>query len=81
MFTLSQLKQSLFALRPASPEQTGLQASVADQEDTEQVMDNAMAEAGDAHLDDFVDGVEWDLLLVDLACFTEMSDYAGHSRL
>ena len=81
MFTLSLLKESWFPRREASPEQTGLDTEVTGHEPAEPLMNIAMADASSAHLDDFVDGVEWDLLLVDLACFTEMSEYAGHSRL
>ncbi|EPJ87859.1 MULTISPECIES: hypothetical protein [Pseudomonas] len=81
MFTLSQLKESWFPRREASPEQTALDAEVTGHQPAEPLMNIAMADASSAHLDDFVDGVEWDLLLVDLACFTEMPDYVGYSRL
>lgn len=38
------------------------------------------AEAGQAHLDQFVDGVEWETLLVDLACFNDGPEYSAQAR-
>jgi hypothetical protein len=38
------------------------------------------AEAGQAHLDQFADGVEWETLLVDLACFNDGPEYSAQAR-
>ncbi|WP_122666572.1 hypothetical protein [Pseudomonas viridiflava] len=38
------------------------------------------ADAGQAHLDQFVDGVEWETLLVDLACFNDGPEYSAQAR-
>jgi hypothetical protein len=81
MFTLLQLKESLFPRRTASPEHTGSDAMSASPMPEEPMSNTAIAEASSVQLDDFADGVEWDRLLVDLACFSEMPDYSGYSRL
>lgn len=38
------------------------------------------ADAGDAYLDAFADGVEWETLLVDLACFNDGPEYSAQAR-
>lgn len=38
------------------------------------------AEAGQAHLEQFADGVEWETLLVDLACFNDGPEYSAQAR-
>jgi hypothetical protein len=89
MFYLSQLKESLFPRRVSAQGDTGSpdiivslpQQAEAIASNASNVITHRDAEAGHAHLDEFVDGVEWEKLLIDLACFTEMSDYSSPSKL
>jgi hypothetical protein len=72
------LKESLFARRAikvaANPE------SLARQPEPMQTITATDADAGQAHLDQFVDGVEWETLLVDLACFNDGPEYSAQAR-
>lgn len=78
MSYLLSLKASLlsrFATRTdASPD------SLSDQPICVKTFTATDVEAGHAHLDAFVDGVEWDTLLVDLACFNDGPEYSAQAR-
>lgn len=78
MSYLLMLKESLlsrFAIKVTpAPE------DLAAQPETMKTVTASDAEAGQAHLDQFVDGVEWETLLVDLACFNDGPEYSAQAR-
>lgn len=78
MSYLLMLKESLFARRAIkvaiNPD------SLASQPEPMATTTATDAEAGQAHLDQFVDGVEWETLLVDLACFNDGPEYSAQAR-
>jgi hypothetical protein len=78
MSYLMLLKESLFSRRTikvaANPD------SLTGQPEPMNAITAVDAEAGQAHLDQFVDGVEWDTLLVDLACFNDGPEYSAQAR-
>jgi hypothetical protein len=77
MSYLQLLKESLFSRRAikvaANPD------SIASQLEPMNITARD-AEASQAHLDQFVDGVEWETLLVDLACFNDGPEYSAQAR-
>lgn len=78
MSYLLMLKESLFSRRvikdAANPD------SVASQPEPMNTVTPVDAEASQAHLDQFADGVEWETLLVDLACFNDGPEYSAQAR-
>lgn len=72
------LKESLFSRRAgniaASPD------TLVSQAQTPQPLTQGDFDAGAAHMDQFVDGVQWETLLVDLACFNDGPEYSAQAR-
>ncbi|MCQ2993594.1 hypothetical protein NLO95_05610 [Pseudomonas syringae] len=78
MSYLLMLKESL--LSHLAIKVTPAHESLAPQPETIKTITASDAEAGQAHLDQFVDGVEWETLLVDLACFNDGPEYSAQAR-
>ena len=81
MSYLTSLKESLFSRTSgktaASTPDTTVQAAPIE---AVKPVTAADADAGDAYLDAFADGVEWETLLVDLACFNDGPEYSAQAR-
>ena len=81
MSYLMQLKESLFSRVSSKPADNA--ASLGERPETvatREAITAQDADAGDAYLDEFADGVEWETLLVDLACFNDGPEYSAQAR-